>query len=167
MSMPDEPKAACFNYKGFTSFVLMIAFLALGLSGVLLYVGPHGPAARDWTFLGLGTRGWNHLHLTTAALFLLAALFHLVWNWSMFWGYIKRRAAAGLNLKLELLLALVIGVAVVAGTVYDVPPFSSIVEWKRALGNAWGSGEIGPPSGHGQDAGYGAGQGGQYHGGRP
>ena len=118
--------------------------------------------------LGLGKGGWNHLHMTSASLFLIAAVFHLVWNWSTFWGHIKKKGTPGLNLKVELVLALAIGAALVVGTIYEVPPFSSIVELKRTIGNSWGGGEMGPPGEDGQDAGHGPGegQGRQYRGGR-
>jgi hypothetical protein len=128
----------------------MIAFLAMAVSGVLLYVGPHGPVARNWTFLGLGKRDWNHLHMTTATLFLVAFIFHMIWNWSMFWGYIKKKAEAGVNLKIELLAAFLIGAIVIGGTIYDAPPFSLIIKWNQTLRKSWGGepgrrhGEPGP-----------------------
>ena len=169
MSTLCEARTTCFNYKGFTSLVLMIAFLVMSLSGILLYAGPHGPAP-GWTFLGFGKGVWKDLHMTSATLFLIAAVFHLIWNWSMFWGYIKKKAEASLNLKLEMLVALIVGVALVAGTACKVPPLSTIVEMKRTLGGLWGGGEARPPAGHGQSpaAGHpaGEGQGTQYHGGR-
>ena len=161
--MTDEKRPARFNVKGFTSLVLMIAFLVLDASGIVLFIGPHGRVAHStgWTLLGLDKGQWMHLHLTTALLFLMAALFHLIWNWGMFWGYIKKKAARGLNLKLEMAVALVIGVLLVGGTIMDVQPFRGFVQLKRTIGNSWavGDDEHGSGQGMGQGRGRGGGQG--------
>jgi len=171
--MAIATKRARFNVKGFTSFVLVVASGVMAASGIVLYVGPHGRVAHmtGWTSLGLGKGQWTNLHMTTALLFLIVAVFHLVWNWSLLWGYVKNKAAAGLNLKLELAVALLVGVVVVGGTIMDVPPFRSFIQLKRTIGNLW-SGPAGDAAGgHGQGPGRGQGagqgQGRQYRGGRP
>jgi hypothetical protein len=171
--MATANNARGFHVKGLTSFVLIIASVVMIVSGVLLYAGPHGPAARGWTFLWLGKGQWDGLHMTSALLFTIAALFHLIWNWGLLWGYLKNKAAAGLNLKLELAVALLVGVVFIGGTVLNVPPFSSFLQLRRTLGTMWSgpAGETpgghgqgkgpGPAAGHGQGTGHGetAGQG--------
>lgn len=160
--MSDASKSARFNVKGFTSFVLAVAFLVLAVSGVVLFIGPRGRAAHaiGWTLLGLDRGQWNHVHMSGALLFLVASVFHLVWNWGMFWGYLKKKAA-GLNLKLELAVALLIGVVLVCGTILDAPPFSSFFELKRTINGCWAASadETTPGDGHGRGQGHGGGQG--------
>jgi len=165
--MSNAPRPPRFNVKAFTSLVLTVALLLVGVSGVVLYVGPHGRVAHTtgWTLLGLGKGPWTHLHMTGALLFLIAASFHLVWNWGLLWGYIKKRAAVGLNLKAELAAALVIGAVVVGGTILDIPPFRSFIQLKRTINNCWTTADA-PAGGHGQGQGPGGGQGRGQGGGR-
>ena len=162
--MDQSKKSARFNVKAFTSLILMATFLVIAISGVVLYIGPHGRVAHttNWTLLGLNKGQWNHLHMTGALLFLIAAVFHLVWNWGMFWGYIKKKGKAGLNLKIELALALILGIVVVAGTIVDIVPFSSFFELKRTINSHWAppsDGEVGPGRGQGRGQGQGPGYG--------
>ena len=165
--MSSKTNGKRFDVKSLTSLTLTVAFLGITVTGIMLYVAPHGPTARDWTFWGLGKRDWNHLHMTLAALFMIATVFHLIWNWSMLWGYIKKRTEAGLNRKLELVCSILIGVVVVTGTLYDIPPFSSIIQWKQTLSGSWGGDEGGGgQSGQGEGRGLRDGQGRQYRGGR-
>ncbi|NLE39111.1 MAG: DUF4405 domain-containing protein [Pirellulaceae bacterium] len=136
--MSNELPKRRFNVKGFTSLVLTIAFLIVTVSGVCLYASPRGRVANwtDWTLLGLGKHDWSAVHMNSVVLFLIAAVFHLIWNWTMFWGYIKKRAG-GLNLRLEMFVALVIGLVFVSGPLRDLPPFSSLVAANEAIKNYW------------------------------
>jgi len=163
--MANASPSTRFNVKGFTSLVLLVASLVMAISGVVLYIGPGGPAARGWTLLWLGKGQWNHLHMTSALLFLVAAVFHLIWNWGLLWGYLKRKAKGGLNLKVELAVALLVGAVFVAGTILDVPPFRSFFQLKRAVGGLWSvpAGEAAPGHGLGHGPAHGSAQ--QHHGG--
>ena len=136
--MSNELPKRHFNVKGFTSLVLTVAFLIVTVSGVCLYASPRGRVANwtDWTLLGLGKHDWSAVHMNSVVLFLIAAVFHLIWNWTMFWCYIKKKTG-GLNLRLEMFLALVIGLVFVSGTLRDLPPFSSLVAANEAIKDHW------------------------------
>ena len=137
--METKPARRKFSTKGFTSLLLTCSFLVLGVSGVILYLTPRGRTAHwtDWTVTGLGKEEWAALHTNLAILFLAAAGLHLVLNWTMFWGYIKKKAGAGLNLKRELSLATVIAAVFVAGTLFGLPPFSTVQGWNDQIKNYW------------------------------
>jgi hypothetical protein len=137
--MQDTPARRTFSLRGFTSLWLTGLFVVLGFSGAMLYASPRGRVANwtDWTLLGLGKDQWEALHLNFSLLFLLVASLHLVLNWRPFWGYIKKRAGLGLNRKAELALAAAITAAVVAGTLYEAPPFGTVVAWRDALKDYW------------------------------
>jgi len=137
--METKPTPRKFSTKGFTSLLLACSFLVSGTSGAILYLTPRGRTANwtNWTLFGLGKEQWAALHTNIAILFLIAAGLHVVLNWTMFWGYIKKKAGAGLNLKRELALAVVIAVLFVAGTLYHLPPFSTINAWNDQIKNYW------------------------------
>jgi hypothetical protein len=172
-----------FSAKGFTSLLLACSFLVMGVSGILLYVTPRGRLANwtDWTLFGLGKEGWAAVHIMGSLLFLIVAAVHLTLNWTMFWGYVKKKAVAGLNLKREMALAAAITAAIVAGTLYGLPPFSTVVAWRHEIKDYWerrsaqgerieGDGEAGECEGQGlgpgQRPGAGQGRGQGFRGGR-
>ena len=128
-----------FNWRGFFSLFLFLAFVLMAFSGVVLYAAPSCGVARqlDWTVLGIYKPQWKALHTTISLVVLIAAAFHLYYNWSVFWGYIKRRARAALNLKLEMAVALLVCVITVAGTLYMLPPFGTIVRWNADIREYW------------------------------
>ncbi len=137
--MPDTPVPRKFKVKGFTSLLLTFAFLVMGCSGIVLYLTPKGRVAHwtGWTLLGLEKEQWAGIHMNICLLFLIVAGLHLYLNWGIFWGYLKKKAVAGLHLKWELAAALLIAVVVVAGTLTDTPPFSSIVELNDQIKVYW------------------------------
>ena len=94
-----------FNFQGFTSLLLALVFVAVAFSGVILFLTPRGRTAHwtDWTMLGLGKEEWGTLHINTCAVLLLLAVLHLAFNWRMFFGYLRKKATGGLNLKREML----------------------------------------------------------------
>ena len=137
--MENQPARKRFSTRAFTSLLLTCTFVVLGLSGVMLYLSPRGRVANwtDWTLAGLGKEEWSALHVNSCLLFLLVTVLHLVLNWRPFWGYIKKRASFGINRKGELALALALAVGIVAGTLYGVPPFSTIVAWQHEIKDYW------------------------------
>jgi hypothetical protein len=134
-----ERRRRRFSTRGFASLLLTLSLLVMGISGILLYVTPRGRVANwtDWTLLGLGKEEWSALHMNGSILFLLAAALHLVVNWSLLCGYVKKKAVAGLHMKRELALATVIALVCVAGTIYSLPPFSSVHALNHDIKDFW------------------------------
>lgn len=130
---------AAFSSRGFTSLLLTIIFLALGFSGVMLYLMPRGRLANwsDWQLLGLAKDEWVRLHVNVSILFLVVAVLHLVINWSLFWGYLRKRAVRGLAMPKELFAAVVVSALFVAGPILDYPPFRSIMVLNTHIKDYW------------------------------
>ena len=78
---------------------------------------------------------------------------HLILNWTMFWGYIKKSASFGPNLKLEMSVAAVLAAAVVAGAIYKVPPFSTVVALNRQIKDSWEGEASAAPAPHAEEFG--------------
>lgn len=128
-----------FNLRGFFSLLLFSSFTVLLVTGVILYFTPKGRVAHwtGWTVLGIGKEEWSAIHMVLSLVVIISAGFHLYYNWGIFWGYITRKAQAGLNLKREMALALLVCVVAFAGTLYNVPPFSTFIAWNDAIKVYW------------------------------
>jgi hypothetical protein len=135
----ENGKRRGFQTKAFTSLLLGAAFLVMLFTGAILYFTPKGQVAHwtNWTMLGLSKEHWSGVHINTSILFVIVALVHLWFNWGMFWGYIKRKGAAALNLKWELGLAVLIGAVFVAGTLGNVQPFRQVIAWNDQIKMYW------------------------------
>jgi hypothetical protein len=128
-----------FQTKGFTTILLAAAFVVMSLSGIILYLAPRGRVANwaGWMMLGLEKQDWRGVHINLSLLFLIVAGLHLYLNWPLFLAYIKKKGSLALNLKLETLMALLLAVVVLAGTILHIPPFSTIVDFSSQIKDYW------------------------------
>jgi hypothetical protein len=151
--MKDNRFRSTFYTRGFTTFVLAMSSLVIAGTGIALFVTPRGRVAHwtDWTLLGLGKDQWSSVHLTAAALFLFAALLHLVFNWKVLKGYIKLRKVTGLRLKRELVAAAVVSLLFVMGTLAQVPPFSTLVDLHHEARDYWERTSVRAPAPHAEE----------------
>jgi hypothetical protein len=142
-----------FNWRGFFSLLLFGSFSLLAFTGIILYVTPKGRVANwtGWTMIGLEKEEWSSVHITLALLVLIASGFHLYYNWGIFWGYIKRRAQTAFNLKLEMALAVLLCLLTFLGTLYGIPPFSTIIQWNDDIKNYWEQQSVAPPMPHAEE----------------
>ena len=128
-----------FHFRGFVSLFLGLAFLVLSLSGVVLYVTPRGRVANwtGWTMLGLDKQTWQAIHIDIALVFLIGALLHLWFNWNALSCYIKKRASMALNLKVEMLVAVLLAMGVVVGAIFQAPPFGTLLDLNYRIKDYW------------------------------
>jgi hypothetical protein len=128
-----------FQIRGFISLLLAVVFLLLSFSGIILYMTPRGRVANwtGWTMLGLSKQEWQAVHMNLALVLLITAGVHLYLNWTVFWCYIKKQGNLALNLKFEMLLAIVLAGVVLAGAIHYVPPFSTVVDWNYQIKDHW------------------------------
>jgi hypothetical protein len=139
-----------FNFKTFTSFILVWTFLALIVSGVMLFVSPHGRVAHwsNWTLLGLTKEGWQAVHVLMALVFLIGGIFHLLkFNWKVFVHYLVTKKKGTGHVK-EALISAVLFFAVLIGTIIGIPPFSTIIEYEESVKLSWEESEGNPPVPH-------------------
>ncbi len=139
-----------FNKRAFISFFVLIIGLIISLTGLILYMAPPGRIAHwvEWGFLGLTKEEWQSLHTNFSFVFIIAIVFHLVYNWVVFWSYIKSAAVKGIKMGRELgasaIMALMLFVIIAAG----LPPFSSVMDLSTSLSNSWSNQETEPPVPH-------------------
>ncbi len=145
-----RPEAGRFRWRAFVTLYVTLSFLLLAVSGIVLYLAPHGRVAywTHWTLGGLGRESWQALHTVLALLFVLAGAVHLYFNWRVLWSYLRSRLATGVHLKREVTLALAATVAVAALTLSDLPPFSSLMELGERAKGSWSISGGEPPVPH-------------------
>lgn len=139
-----------FSWKPFTSFLILCASLVILLTGAVLYVAPAGRIA-NWTHWMLGPldkEQWQALHTVFALLFVVAAVLHLVFNWRVLLSYLKTRLHTGTSNRREFAAASALSVAVLALTLADAPPFSTVMEVGEWAKNSWVSQDTEPPVPH-------------------
>jgi hypothetical protein len=143
-----------FHWKGFVSLLTALVFLVIAVSGVVLYLAPRGRTANwsGWDVWGVSKEGWGEIHMVAALLFLAAAAFHLYFNWTSFASYFKARFQPGFNLKREFVLAVLIVVLFVGGTVFVIPPFAYVGEWNMDIKDYWEAQQANFPYPHAEES---------------
>jgi hypothetical protein len=128
-----------FNWRGFTSFTVFLSFTVLAVSGVILYVLPHGRVAYwvDFHLFGLDKDNWETLHTMFALLFLIFVLLHIINNWKTLWHYVVSKMKGTLHLKKELALAVCIIAVFIVGSLLFVPPFKTIMKIGERIKKSW------------------------------
>ncbi len=128
-----------FNSRGLTSFIVLLSFVAIAVSGVMLFISPKGRVAHwtGWTMWGLEKGAWESLHLTMAIAFVVGVAFHIYFNWAYLVAYVKNAATKGVRSKRELGLAAATILVVFLGTRMEIPPFSSVVALGDNIKDYW------------------------------
>jgi hypothetical protein len=139
-----------FSFKTFTSFLLVLTFLALTVSGIMLFLSPPGRIAHwtNWTLFGLGKEEWGAVHILMALVFLTGSLFHLLkFNWKVFLHYLKTKQR-GFRYLRELAVSIGLFGLVLVGTLMQVPPFSSVIALHEEAKAYWEGESESPPIPH-------------------
>lgn len=145
--MSDHAK---FSWKAFVSFYVTFSFLALAVSGIVLYIAPPGRVANwsVWRLFLLTKAQWQAVHTVVALLFLVAAGFHIYFNWKVLVAYVKSKLHAGIRMKRELAGASVLGAVILAASIAAVPPFGTVMDLGEDIKNSWSSAATEPPVPH-------------------
>jgi uncharacterized membrane protein YgcG len=132
----SKPK---FTMRALTSVLVAASFLIVLLSGVVLFLAPPGRVANwsDWRMLRLSKHDWGGLHIWFAVIFVLAAGFHIFFNWRPLLNYFKDRLSRRVSLRREWAVALALCAAVFAGTQAGLPPFSTLLEFNERVRRSW------------------------------
>ncbi|MCP5366546.1 MAG: DUF4405 domain-containing protein [Hyphomicrobiales bacterium] len=143
-----------FNWRSLTAFIVTWAFLVATVTGVVLYIVPHGRVAYwiNWTLAGLGRTGWADVHILFGAVFIVTGVLHLYFNWKPFKNYLAERAGGHLHLRRELWVSLAGTVALVVLAVGHLPPASWLFDLNERVKGAWvANPAYEPPYGHAEE----------------
>ncbi len=138
-SASDENTRRRFNWRAFISVTTALSFVAMSITGVVLFVTPPGRVARwtGWRILALTKEQWAGLHIWFSLIFMIAAVLHLYLNWRAFLGYFRTRMDRAFALRVEWIAALLLCSAIGWATLAEVKPFSSLLAWNEAIKRSW------------------------------
>ena len=136
---PDKGRVWRFQWRALLSVTTALSFVAMSVTGVVLFVTPPGRVAHwtGWTIWGLTKEQWSGLHIWFSLLFMAVAVPHLYLNWRVFLSYFRRKAQTTRAFRLEWLAALLLCGVVWLGTLARVPPFSSLLSWNESVKQSW------------------------------
>jgi len=142
-----------FYWRAFVTFYVVFSFFVIATSGVVLFISPPGRIANwsQWSIGGLQKSGWQAVHSIFAFLFLVAAGFHIYFNWRVILNYIRRKIGEGLNRGKELAAASAVGVVILVLTIAGLPPFSTVMTLGETAKNAWSDPSTEPPVPHAEE----------------
>ena len=142
-----------FNWRSFVSLYMTWTGLIVATSGVILYIAPAGRIA-NWTripILGLEKYQWQALHTIFTFLLLIAAGFHIWYNWKPLMAYLKTRIQQKIKLRKELWLSVVVTLLLSALILIEVPPFTTILDFGESIKDSWATPQNEPPVPHAED----------------
>jgi hypothetical protein len=139
-----------FHWKVFVSFYVVFSFLTLAVSGIVLYIAPPGRVANwsIWTIGALSKAQWQAVHTIFSFLFIVAAGFHLFFNWKVLMAYLRSKLVVGLRMKRELASATAAGLLLLTASIAGLPPFSAITTLGEEVKNSWSTSATEPPLPH-------------------
>ena len=139
------------NGRAFTSLCSLVSFILLSITGVILYVEPHGRVAywTKWSFMSLEKDQWGNVHIYSGILFLVAGGFHLFYNWKPLVKYLSGKIETALRYKRELLISSLIFFWIVVSGIWSLPPLAYVTDLGESIKNSWITAPgLEPPFGH-------------------
>ena len=139
-----------FNWRAFISIMTGLSFIAMSVTGIVLFVVPPGRIANwtGWTIFGLTKDQWAGLHLWFSLVFMLAAIFHIYFNWRPLLNYFKNKVSKTFALRSEWISSLLLCVVIGIGTLAGLKPFSSLLDWNEQIKHSWDKTERRAPVPH-------------------
>lgn len=137
--------------RAFSSLLSLVSFIILGVTGIILYIQPHGRVAywTKWRFLGLEKDQFGSIHILASVLFLTAGGFHLYYNWKPLVRYLSGKIETTLRHKRELALSGLVFVWILASGIWALPPLNYVLDAGEAIKNSWvTTPDLEPPFGH-------------------
>ncbi len=133
-----------------TSLTMFLSFVLLIATSIVLYVVPEGRVAywSDWHFMGLTKTLWGDIHINLGILFLVSGFLHLYYNWKPMLTYMKNKAKQLKIFTADFNAALALTLFFTFGTLFQIPPMSTILDFSASFKDA-GARKYGePPYGH-------------------
>jgi hypothetical protein len=137
-------------FRKITSLTALISFLVTLVTSVILYIVPEGRVAywADWHLLGMTKTQWGDVHTTVGTLFLIALLLHIWLNWKPLMNYMKNRARDLVVMTTPMIVSLVLVFVVFAGTLFGLPPMSTLLDFGAQIKEDATATYGNPPYGH-------------------
>lgn len=127
------------NLKKITSLTMLLAMIVMTYTGVILFIAPAGRIANwaNWEILALTKEQYGEIHSTFMVLFIIATILHIYYNFKPITSYMKNKAKEFVVFTKDMLVALFITIVFLAGTLYEVTPFSSFLNLGEGVKDGW------------------------------
>ncbi len=128
-----------FKFRAFTALVILWSFIIENVTGIVLYIVPPGRIAHwtNWKLWGFTKEQWAAMHTIFGYIFLIFAVIHIYYNWKAILKYIKQKIKAGLRMRMELGISLILTILVFVATILSIPPFSTVMDFGEKMRNSW------------------------------
>ena len=140
--------------RSLTAFIVTWSFLVLTVTGLVLYIIPHGRVAYwiHWDLAGLEKDQWGGVHMIFGGMFIISGILHLYFNWKPFKKYFADRVRGHLQLKQEIVIATILTLVIFMLSVFNLPPASWVFDFNAKIKESWiTSPELEPPFGHAEE----------------
>jgi hypothetical protein len=142
------------SVRSLIAFLVTWSFAVLTVTGIVLYIIPQGRVAYwvHWSLAGMEKEQWGWVHMMFGGIFIVTGALHLYYNWKPFKKYLAERVKGELNLSREFVASLLITVAVVFLSIFNLPPASWVFTLNEYVKSSWvTSPELEPPFGHAEE----------------
>jgi hypothetical protein len=142
------PMKKKFYWRSYVSFSLVLSFLMITISGIVLYLAPPGRIARwtEWMMLGFRRAQWEDLHTLFSYMFIFFGFFHLLmFNWKLFFSYIRSKITRRLNRTREMIFSLLTFGIIFGFTLVKIPPIYSVMQLGNNISDGWAGKKGSPP----------------------
>lgn len=138
------------NLKKLTSLILLWSMIAMTYTGIILFIAPQGRIANwaNWELLGLTKSEYTALHSTFMVIFVIASLLHIYYNFKPIVSYLTNQAKELVIFTKEMVVATIVTLIFVIGTLYEMPPFSTFLSFGDKAKDYWIGIYGEPPYGH-------------------
>lgn len=136
------------------TLTVFLSFIFLALSGLMLFLSPHGRVAywAGWTLFGFTKDQYSAVHTTLMVLFLATGIWHIVLNWRPIVGYLKDRSKKVRVFTPESSVALGLTLVFLTGPLVRFPPFEQFLTAGEDIKAYWESTQGSPPWGHAEES---------------
>ena len=133
---------------------MLWSMLMMTYTGITLYIAPHGRVAywTNWELFGWSKDQFAQIHTTFMLLFVAATLLHIYYNWKPLISYMKNHLRQFVFFTKEMLVAKLISFLFLFGTLFEIPPFSSFLEFGDTIKESWTEKSEEPPYGHAEES---------------
>ncbi len=145
------------SFRRVVSLTLLLAIVMMLTTSIVLYIVPQGRVAywSNWQLWGLSKTQWGNLHTNAGLLMLIAASFHVSFNWRPITSYMKNKARDFRLFTPNFNAALGVMAVVAVLTLWEMPPMAWIQSGGESIKDAAAFKLGEPPYGHAEESGFG------------
>ncbi len=127
------------SLKKITSLSMLLSMLAMTYTGIILFISPHGRIANwaNWELLGLSKEQYAQLHSTFMIIFIIGAILHIYYNFKPMISYLKNKSKEFVFFTKDMLVASVLFVLFIVGTLFEISPFSNFLNFGEDFKSSW------------------------------